>query len=147
LFTVLTAGAIVLLVVHGLGRFIYTPLLPYLVADGQMSASQGAAVATWNYLGYLMGAILGIRWHRPDQIRLLLPLSLVIHVVTTLITTQTDNLVAISISRWINGIANGMVFVYAPALILEWLVIRNRASMSGLMYVVLAWACWYPVDW
>ncbi len=135
LFTVLTAGAIVLLVVHGLGRFIYTPLLPYLVADGQMSASQGAAVATWNYLGYLMGAILGIRWHRPDQIRTLLPVSLVIHVITTLITTQTDNLTAISISRWINGIANGMVFVYAPALILEWLVIRNRASMSGLMYV------------
>jgi MFS family permease len=135
LFTVLTAGALVLLVVHGLGRFIYTPLLPYLVADGQFSAADGAAVATWNYLGYLMGAMLAIRWHRIDQIRVMLPLFLGIHVVTTLVITQTDNLTVISASRWLNGVANGVVFVQAPALILEWLVLRNRASLSGLVYI------------
>lgn len=135
LFTVLTAGALVLLVVHGLGRFIYTPLLPYLVADGQFSAADGAAVATWNYLGYLMGAMLAIRWHRIDQIRVMLPLFLAIHVVTTLVVTQTDNLTVIFASRWLNGVANGVVFVQAPALILEWLVLRNRASLSGLVYI------------
>ena len=54
LFTVLLAGSLVLLVVHTLGRFIYTQLLPYLVADNQFNAPDGAAVATWNYLGYLM---------------------------------------------------------------------------------------------
>src|SRR5690554_6986476 len=135
LFTVLTAGALVLLVVHGLGRFIYTPLLPYLVADGQFSAPDGAAVATWNYLGYLMGAMLAIRWHRIDQIRFMLPLCLGIHVVTTLAVTQTDHLTVISASRWLNGVANGVIFVQAPALILEWLVLRNRASLSGLVYI------------
>ncbi len=135
LFTVLTAGALVLLVVHGLGRFIYTPLLPYLVADQQFSAPDGAAVATWNYLGYLMGAMLAIRWHRIDQIRFMLPLFMMIHVVTTLIITQTDHLTVISTSRWLNGVANGVIFVQAPALILEWLVLRNRASLSGLVYI------------
>lgn len=135
LFTVLTAGALVLLVVHGLGRFIYTPLLPYLVADQQFSAPDGAAVATWNYLGYLMGAMLAIRWHRIDQIRFMLPLFMAIHVVTTLIITQTDHLTVISTSRWLNGVANGVIFVQAPALILEWLVLRNRAALSGLVYI------------
>jgi len=135
LFSVLAAGAVVLLVVHGLGRFIYTPLLPYLVDDGQFSAANGAAVATWNYLGYLMGAMLAIRWHRIDQIRTLLPVSLAVHVITTLVITQTDNLAFISASRWLNGVANGMVFVHAPALILEWLVLRNRSSRSGLVYI------------
>ncbi len=135
LFTVLTAGALVLLVVHGLGRFIYTPLLPYLVADQQFSAPDGAAVATWNYLGYLMGAMLAIRWHRIDQIRFMLPLFMMIHVVTTLIITQTDHLTVISTSRWLNGVANGVIFVQAPALILEWLVLRKRASLSGLVYI------------
>jgi len=135
LFTVLLAGAFVLLVVHALGRFIYTPLLPYLVADGQFSAADGAAVATWNYLGYLMGAMVAIKWHRIDHIRFMLPLFLAIHVITTLIVTQTDNLTAISASRWLNGVANGVVFVQAPALILEWLVLRNRASLSGLVYI------------
>ena len=135
LFTVLLAGALVLLVVHTLGRFIYTPLLPYLVADGQFSAADGAAVATWNYLGYLMGAMVAIKWHRIDQIRFMLPLFLVIHVITTLVMTQTDNLTMISAGRWLNGVANGVVFVQAPALILEWLVLRNRATMSGLVYI------------
>lgn len=135
LFAVLAAGAVVLLVVHGLGRFIYTPLLPYLVDDGQFGAGEGAAVATWNYLGYLMGAMVAIRWHRIDQIRILLPVSLAVHVATTLIVTQTDHLTVISGARWLNGVANGIVFVQAPALILEWLVLRNRASMSGLVYI------------
>lgn len=135
LFGVLAAGAVVLMVVHGLGRFIYTPLLPYLVEDGQFSAPDGAAVATWNYLGYLMGAVLAIRWHRVSQIRIMLPVFLVVHVVTSLLVTQTDNLTAISASRWMNGVANGVVFVQAPALVLEWLVLRNRASMSGLVYI------------
>lgn len=135
LFTVLLAGSLVLLVVHTLGRFIYTPLLPYLVADNQFSAPDGAAVATWNYLGYLMGAMLAIRWHRIDQIRFMLPLFLAVHVLTTLIMTQTDNLTVISTARWLNGVANGVVFVQAPALILEWLVLRNRATMSGLVYI------------
>ncbi|NWO04447.1 MAG: YbfB/YjiJ family MFS transporter [Alteromonadaceae bacterium] len=135
LFTVLLAGAFVLLVVHALGRFIYTPLLPYLVSDGQFSASDGAAVATWNYLGYLMGAMVAIKWHRIAHIRVMLPLFLAVHVITTLIVTQTDNLTLISASRWLNGVANGVVFVQAPALILEWLVLRNRATMSGLVYI------------
>lgn len=135
LFGVLAAGAVMLMVVHGLGRFIYTPLLPYLVDDGQFTAPEGAAVATWNYFGYLVGAMLAIRWHRVSHIRVLLPAFLVVHVITTLFITQIDNLTAISASRWLNGVANGVIFVQAPALILEWLVLRNRASMSGLVYV------------
>ncbi|SFL94457.1 YbfB/YjiJ family MFS transporter [Marinobacter zhejiangensis] len=135
LLSVLAAGATLLLVVHTLGRFIYTPLLPYLVADGQIDAQQGAAVATWNYLGYLMGAMVAIRWHRIDHIRLLLPLSLTVHVLTSLAQTQLDQVTLVSASRWINGVANGVVFVQAPALILEWLVRRNRASLSGLVYL------------
>lgn len=135
LFGVLAAGAIVLLVVHTLGRFVYTPLLPYLIGDGQLTAPEGAAIATWNYFGYLVGAMLAIRWHRVSHIRILLPAFLVVHVLTTIFVTQTDNLTAISTARWLNGVANGVVFVQAPALILEWLVLRNRSSMSGLVYI------------
>ncbi|MDY6798879.1 MAG: YbfB/YjiJ family MFS transporter [Pseudomonadota bacterium] len=135
LLPVILAGATVLLVVHALGRFIFTPLLPYLVADEQFTAGFGAALATWNYLGYLMGALLAIKWHRVDQIKRLLPAFLVVHVITTLIMTQTDQPTLMIFSRWLNGVANGVVFVQAPALILEWLVVRNRASMSGLVYI------------
>ncbi|MBC7192706.1 YbfB/YjiJ family MFS transporter [Marinobacter sp.] len=135
LLPVILAGATVLLVVHALGRFIFTPLLPYLVADEQFTAGFGAALATWNYLGYLMGALLAIKWHRVDHIKRLLPAFLAVHVITTLVMTQTDQPTLMIFSRWLNGVANGVVFVQAPALILEWLVLRNRASMSGLVYI------------
>lgn len=135
LLLAVVAGAVLLLVTHGLGRFIYTPLLPYLVDDGQITAGQGAAIATWNYLGYLLGALMAIRWHTIRHIRRLLPASLALHVLTTLIMAQTDNLTVMSTARLFNGIANGIVFVQAPALILEWLVLRNRASLSGHLYI------------
>lgn len=134
LFSALASGAVLLLVVHALGRFIYTPLLPYLVDDGLFSAADGAAVATWNYMGYLMGAVLAIRWHRIDHIRRILPLAVVVHIATTMLAAVETDLTAISMTRWLNGVANGVVFVQAPALILEWLVLRNRASLSGLVY-------------
>ncbi|MCK7543638.1 YbfB/YjiJ family MFS transporter [Marinobacter bryozoorum] len=135
LMSVVLAGAILLLVVHALGRFIYTPLLPYLVGDGQLTASEGASVATWNYLGYLIGALLAVRWYRPDQIRISLPIAMLVHVITTLAQTQVEPVAALSGLRLVNGIANGVVFVQAPALILEWLVRRNRTGASGLVYV------------
>lgn len=135
ILSALTAGAVLLLVVHTLGRFYYTPLLPHLVDDGLLTTPQGASVATWNYLGYLMGAMLAVRWHRIDQIRRALPAAMLVHVLTTLIQTQLDHAVSLSVIRWVNGVANGVVFVQAPALVLEWLVLRNRASLSGLIYL------------
>lgn len=133
--TAIVAVIVLLLVTHGLGRFIFTPLLPYLVDDGQITAQQGAVIATWNYLGYLVGALLAVRWHRVEHIRLVLPLALAVHVLTTLAQTQLDQAGPIAASRWLNGVANGAVFVQAPALLLEWLVVRRRAAMSGLVYI------------
>ncbi len=135
IYTALLAGGVVLLVVHTLGRFVYTPLLPYFISDGMLTTEQGAAIATWNYLGYLLGALLAVRWHSIPQIRIILPLALLAHSITTLGQTQLEQPAVLGITRCLNGIANGIVFVQAPALILEWLVSRNRAALSGLVYL------------
>ncbi|MCJ0974139.1 YbfB/YjiJ family MFS transporter [Pseudomonas sp. PS1] len=135
LFPVLLAGATLLLVVHGLGRFIYTPLLPWLVEDGLLSVQQGARIASWNYLGYLIGALLALRWHRVAQIRLSLPWALGLHILSSLAQTQAESADTLSALRLLNGISNGLVFVQAPSLILEWLARQQRVSSSGLVYL------------
>lgn len=135
LLPVLLAGAAVLLVVHSLGRFIYTPLLPWLVEDGLLTLKQGADIASWNYLGYLGGALLAIRWHRLSQIRRCLPAGLLLHVITTLLQTQTTDADLLAVLRVLNGLSNGLVFVQAPALILEWLSRQGAAAASGLVYL------------
>lgn len=135
LLRVIVAGALVLLVVHALGRFIYTPLLPWLVKDGLLSLKEGADVASWNYLGYLLGALLAMRWYRVAQIHRVLPWALAINVLSTLLQTQAEAVETLSALRLLNGITNGIVFVQAPSLILEWLARHGRATASGLVYL------------
>lgn len=132
---IVSAGALLLLVVHGLGRFVYTPLMPRLVADGQLLLGQAADIASWNYLGYLAGALLAIRWAAPASIRRVIPWALALHCLTLLCLTQTDSLALISALRLGNGISNGIVFVLVPALVLEWLAIAGRIRASGLIYL------------
>lgn len=131
----LLAAAIALAVVHGMGRFAYTPLLPLLVTDGFFSLGDGAHAATLNYVGYLLGAMLAIRLHQPEQIRRLLPVALFISAASTLgqvFCNDPDFFLGL---RLVNGITNGIVFVQAPALVLEWLSRRGLANLSGLMYL------------
>ena len=59
-FWPLVAAATTLIVVHGFGRFIYTPLIPLLVSDGLLTLQQAAQLATWNYVGYLAGAMIAL---------------------------------------------------------------------------------------
>ena len=45
-FWPLVAAATTLIVVHGFGRFIYTPLIPLLVSDGLLTLQQAAQLGT-----------------------------------------------------------------------------------------------------
>ena len=43
----------------GVGRFVFTPILPLMHAQAGLSAGNGANLATANYIGYFIGALLG----------------------------------------------------------------------------------------
>ena len=56
--TVALAGMAALAAAMGIGRFAFTPLLPMMLHDGVVDIATGSWLATANYAGYLVGALL-----------------------------------------------------------------------------------------
>lgn len=134
-FFPLLAAAVALIVVHGFGRFIYTPLIPLLVSDGLLTLQQAAQLATWNYVGYLSGAMLALFAYQNGWGRSALLWSIIGNAAITAVQIFVDPYYYMAALRLLNGITNGVVFVLAPALVLEWLAGRGKAHLSGLMYL------------
>lgn len=131
----LLAAATTLIVVHGFGRFIYTPLIPLLVSDGLLTLQQAAQLATWNYIGYLSGAMIALFAWQSGWGRSALLAGVLGNAIITVLQIGGDYYPYMAGLRLFNGITNGVVFVLAPALVLEWLAARNKAMLSGLMYL------------
>ncbi len=131
----LLAAATTLIVVHGFGRFIYTPLIPLLVSDGLLTLQQAAQLATWNYIGYLSGAMIALFAWQSGWGRSALLAGVLGNAIITVLQIGGDYYPYMAGLRLFNGITNGVVFVLAPALVLEWLAARNKATLSGLMYL------------
>ncbi|UYA59084.1 putative integral membrane protein 2 YjiJ [Pectobacterium sp. F1-1] len=50
-------GTIVLALGMGLGRFLYTPMLPVMLEEGRFTFNQLSYIASANYAGYLFGSL------------------------------------------------------------------------------------------
>src|SRR5664279_6897 len=59
-WVIVAQGAAALAVSMGIGRFVYTPILPLMGREAGLSKSFGATLATANYAGSLLGALAGI---------------------------------------------------------------------------------------
>ncbi|HEC2199516.1 TPA: YbfB/YjiJ family MFS transporter [Staphylococcus delphini] len=129
----LVLGMMALFIVIALGRFAYTPILPFMQLDTGLDNKSVGLLATFNYLGYLIGAMLPIFYIMKNKV-FDLKCYLLLNVATMLLFGVTDHFVIWSLLRLLNGISSGAVFVLASNIVLEALHLARREGVAGLLY-------------
>lgn len=104
------AAAAGLAAAMGVGRFVYTPLLPIMVDAHRIDANDGAVIATANYAGYLLGAILLTRWPELNT-RSMFRLSAALLIVSELLMAVPAPTIVPAALRLIAGVASAVIFV------------------------------------
>lgn len=123
-------GGIALASAIGFGRFVYTPVLPAMVEGLQLTTSQAGLIASANYFGYLLGAVVssasghwGSRW-------IWLVVSLFVSAVTTGAMGLTSEIGVFLSLRFVGGLASAFVLVYVSAIILDGLAELRQPKLS-----------------
>src|SRR3984957_6375998 len=117
----------------GVGRFVFTPVLPLMEAQAHLTSAQASTLATSNYLGYLIGAVLGIMLPALSRARLALRVSGVVLVATLAAMPVTRDVAAWAALRGLAGVASAVIFMVAGNMILSELA-SGRPHMTGWAY-------------
>jgi predicted MFS family arabinose efflux permease len=118
----------------GIGRFIYTPILPPMIEALGLSKSSAGLIASANFLGYLCGALIAAASRLPGSRRVWLLGSLVASAVTTGAMGLTGSIPAFIGLRFGGGVASALVLILASALVLEQLAQTGRGRLSSVHF-------------
>ncbi len=139
------AGLIALAIAMGIGRFAFTPLLPMMLSDGVIDLVSASWLASANYLGYLVGALLCTFqpwiWRSFSFLPRFVASSAVRFglVATSLLTLG----MAVQWSafggfwpllRFFAGVASAFVFVFTSGWCLAQLARQRASALGGVMY-------------
>ena len=137
------AGLVSLAVAMGIGRFAFTPLLPMMLNDGVIDLPSASWLASANYLGYMLGALLCTLqpwlWARFKGLPSLAYVSLMraglaaTGVLTLAMAWQQP--AAWPALRFAAGVTSAVVFVFTSGWCLSRLARLGVPAWGGLIYV------------
>jgi hypothetical protein len=123
---VLLAGLSALVVVMGIGRFAYTPILP-LMQDGEgFSEAVAGLIAMANYAGYFLAALFSFVFTKRGVRTVWLRTHFMLNVLTTGAMGWVESVPLWIIIRFLSGWSSGIVFVITSNMVLEPVVVRSH---------------------
>jgi len=123
-------GLIALAAALGVGRFVYTPILPLMVEDLGMTKTMAGALASANFAGYLIGALVAASSAMLDSRRRWLIAALSVSAVTTGAMGFVESTPAFFVLRFLGGFASAFVLVFSSALVLDRLGAVGRSKLA-----------------
>ena len=125
-------GLLALAVAIGIGRFIYTPILPSMMAALGLPKLDAGLIASANFAGYLTGALL-VTGPRLSARRWILG-GLIASALTTGAMGLARSVALFVILRAMGGVASSIVFVLACATVLDALAAIDRFDFATFMF-------------
>lgn len=133
-FLFLIGGIFSLMIAMGIGRFAYTPILPLMQNVLAFTDAVAGYLASSNYAGYFVGAILAgvlpLKKHRTFYLRG----SLVVSIITTCMMGLSHSYILMLIIRFNSGVASAFIFVLASSIVLDKLAIAGKTNWAGYFY-------------
>jgi uncharacterized MFS-type transporter YbfB len=119
------AAAAALAAAMGIGRFAFTPLLPLMQEHDGLTLAQGGYLASANYVGYLVGALLATRASRVS-----LAVTLFAIAAVTAAMGLAHGMVPWLLLRFVAGVASAWALVSISA----WALPRLNARLAGVVF-------------
>ena len=136
------AGLAALAVAMGIGRFAFTPILPMMLHDGVVDLPRASLLASTNYVGYLVGALLctfdpwlrrRVGMHSPADGPALVRRGLAATALLALAMALPWP-AAWPALRFAAGVGSAYVFVYSSGWCLTQLAARGAPALGGVMF-------------
>jgi predicted MFS family arabinose efflux permease len=125
------AGLIAMAAAMGIGRFVYTPILPGMMEGLPMSASDAGLIASANYLGYLVGALLAAGGWAHGMDRRLMLAGLGVNALLLAWMGVADTLPVFLVVRFLAGVASAFVMVFMGSIVFSRLVLAGRSDLQA----------------
>lgn len=127
-------GLIAMASAVGIGRFIYTPILPPMTEALGLTKGTAGLIAAANFIGYLVGALsAALPWLKNHPRRWLLTF-LGLSMATTAAMAWSDSMAAFLVLRFVGGAASAFVLVLASSLVLDRLSAAGFGHLSSVHF-------------
>lgn len=127
-------GLYCLAVVMGYGRFLFTATLPDIMTQLTLSTTIAGWLASVNYIGYFIGALIAMFVSQQTTWR-----TLILWTTISIVTTMTLALPNLPLMLWyivrlLAGIASGLAMILSSTLVIQSFSIGRRSLLSTLHY-------------
>jgi predicted MFS family arabinose efflux permease len=120
--------------VMGIGRFVYTPILPMMIADSTLDPRGAGLVAGANFLGYLLGALAASAHVLRNHGRRIVFAGMVASIGSTAAMAFDPGLQGMLAIRFLSGIASAFAMIFITATVISILAAGKRPELIALHF-------------
>lgn len=124
------AGTAALALAMGIGRFAYTPILPFMISEVGFGATEGGLIASWNFIGYCIGSLIPILPFFNGRLKTWFFGAVAASIFTTGCMGLVQDLNWFALIRFTSGIASAFTLIFGTSLILPSIQALGKITIS-----------------